>query len=158
MVRGALPPAVAGASDPLSAAAAAFSSPSSSSSSSSPSPSPSPATALLAEIEERGESLYVSDASSMSVSGGGGPWGVVPRGAGCALAQPIFRASSSSEETGAAKGEDGRNGKNGRENKGRLVGLLLLAGDRPRALSVRDRAWARSVARKLSPVVVGMSE
>jgi hypothetical protein len=125
-VRGALPPAVATSADPLSAAAAAFSS--------------AAAAASLASVFEKGEALYVSDATSLSSGGDRGPWGVLPPGAGCALVQPIFSSGDS----------DGDGGK-----KVKVVGLLLLAGDRPRALSVRDRAWARSVARKLAPVVVG---
>ena len=144
-VRGALPPAVARAADPLAAAAAAFSSSSSSSS--------------LFAAAERGEAFYVSDASSMTSAGsdggagGRGPWGVLPPGAGCALAQPIHSSACSEATGGAAEGGGG--GGHGSE-RGKLVGLLLLAGDRPRALSVRDRAWARSVARKLSPVVAGV--
>lgn len=125
-VRGALPPAVATSADPLSAAAAAFSS--------------AAAAASLSSAFEKGEALYVSDATSLSSGGDRGPWGVLPPGAGCALAQPIFSSGDS----------DGDGGK-----KVKVVGLLLLAGDRPRALSLRDRAWARSVARKLAPVVVG---
>lgn len=142
-VRGALPPAVARDGDPLSAAAAAFSS---SPLSPASSPSASASSSSLFAAVERGEALYVSDASSLSSGGGGGgPWGVLPPGAGCALAQPIFAPL----KDGYGDGDGGDSGP-----KYVVVGLLLLAGDRPRALSVRDRAWARAVARKLSRVVV----
>ena len=120
-MRGAVPPALASAGNPLVAASAAA------------------AAALEAGVLGGGDPaapLYLADPPALAAAAapGGAPgWGLLPAGAGCALVQPLP----------AAGGGGGS----------RPAGWLVLGGDRPGALTERDRVWAAALATKLGGVV-----
>ena len=85
------------------------------------------ALARAARGEGGGAPTYLPDA----VDGG---WGVLPPGAGCALIQPVpARRGGVGDAPPAA--------------------LLVVAGDRPGALTARDRAWVAALAAKLGGVL-----
>ena len=73
-----------------------------------------------------GAPIYLPD----SVDGG---WGILPSGAGCALIQPVPRRRGGGGAPPAA--------------------LLVVAGDRPGALTSRDRAWVAALAAKMGGVL-----
>lgn len=87
--------------------------------------------ALAAAAAGGGGALYLPDPAALARAGADA-WGLLPPGAGCALVQPIPGVGAGAPP----------------------VGVLVAAGDAPRALTDRDRAWAASLAAKLAPVLV----